>query len=134
MQFTTEVIALFSALAMSSHATDVYSTFLDEQRHRIGKVNFDLGNSSCFSVDSAHFVKFSQFGLFDGAKGPYCLHGFYMAGCPTRHSGEVTLKFPGVVFGGSGYPLLGVAGSKSFRWTLGACPVDTTYPWRFPAS
>ncbi|KAF1920971.1 hypothetical protein BDU57DRAFT_31154 [Ampelomyces quisqualis] len=120
MQFTTQVIALFSALASTGLAANVFSSFLDANGAQIGSTNFDVGNDGCFAVGRASQVSFSQAGPTENANGPYCLHGFNEGGCPG--DGDASQQFQDISVTGRIYQLgQGLNGAGSFRWTLGAC-------------
>lgn len=120
MQFTPQVIALFSVLCSTSLAADVYSSFLDSNGAQIGTTNFDVGNKGCFSLGGATQVSFSQAGSSQTANGPYCLHGYKQGGCPGN--GDASQEFRNVDLRGRKYQLNpGLSGAGSFRWTVGSC-------------
>ena len=73
MHFTTQVIALLSALSSTSLASDVYSSFFDDKGAKIGSHNFDVDNEGCFTNYPVSQVSFSQAAVADFADGPYLL-------------------------------------------------------------
>lgn len=120
MQFPTLSLALLSALASTSLAANVFSSFLDANGAQIGSTNFDVGNDGCFSVGRASQVSFSQAGPTENADGPYCLHGYEAGGCPG--DGDASQQFEEISVTGRIYQLgQGINGAGSFKWTLGVC-------------
>jgi hypothetical protein len=120
MQFTTQVIAIFSVFSSTGLAANVFSSFLDANGAQIGTTNFDVGNDGCFSVPRASQVSFSQAGPTENADGPYCLSGFDKGGC----SGDAaaTQQFEEISVTGRVYQLdQNINGAGSFRWDLGEC-------------
>jgi len=121
MRFTTQVVALISALTTGALAADVYSAFEDSNGSQIGSTNFDIGNPGCFSVGGAAEVSFTQSGGTHTADGPYCLTAYPNGGC----SGSVTRQsFANVELNdGHTYALNdGVANAGSYSWSASACP------------
>ncbi|KAF1919959.1 hypothetical protein BDU57DRAFT_513288 [Ampelomyces quisqualis] len=130
MRCTTQVIVLFSALASTSVAAHVYSSFYDENNIHLKDINFDVANSHCFSVTKPTTLSFSQKWKFLNPKGPYCLHGFNATGCEGPPKGDAWHEYSnvraladrGTMFRSHRYGLdQGLMDAASFKWTLGSC-------------
>ncbi|KAF1912695.1 hypothetical protein BDU57DRAFT_583185 [Ampelomyces quisqualis] len=103
MQFTTQALVLSSALASTTSAAHVFSTFYQGKRPRRKQISYDVANSGCFNITiNAHNIMFSQapsLGNHPPAKGPYCLHGFNASSCPGPITGDAREEFGNMVPG-----------------------------------
>ncbi|KAF1916872.1 hypothetical protein BDU57DRAFT_529842 [Ampelomyces quisqualis] len=100
MQFTTQAIVLFSALASTSVATSVFATFFNETGSRVTVKDLEVSNYNCFDVSGAYNISFSQQWSFTKAKGPYYLYGFDDPHCDGAPRDDACQKFQNIVVEG----------------------------------
>ncbi|KAF1916108.1 hypothetical protein BDU57DRAFT_516003 [Ampelomyces quisqualis] len=129
MQFTIPTIALFSALASTGYAANVFATIFDTAQKK-SPANFDVGNPCCFNLDNTQDISFSQGGVLGSPAGPYCLYAFKAGGCKGPVDGDARKEFrnPTTIPNAPGKryslaPEIQGIESHSFKFRNGPCTV-----------